>query len=207
MNFNKITFISIPRTGSTSIRRQLRKLLPYRPVGDILIPPIGSIDRKRAVLVDFHSGHHDSQERNSELYADLGNEWKEFEFTCVRNPLDRLVSGYFHAKKRAGNCATKYDFKSFIMNREDILKSLSFAEYNHTFRLQTSFPIQNCKLVLRTETLSEKWKEFCEIIGVPYSPIRQRNKTVHDDYMKYWDDEMLQSIQEYLKPDFDFLGY
>jgi hypothetical protein len=93
------------------------------------------------------------------------------------------------------------------MNKEEIFKNLSFAEYNHTFRLQTSFPIQNCKFVLRTETLSEKWKEFCEIIGVPYSPIRQRNKTAHDNYMKYWDNEMLQFMKEYLKPDFDFLGY
>lgn len=212
----RVLFCSIPKTGSSSIREWfLEKMKPnYRFYGSKRCPEeqaaFNPTDHN-FMFMDFVGGHHFDYVYTQTLYDQIGKEWKDLEFTCVRNPLRRLVSSYkFYKSLNAPEDVSfivNRTFKSFVLDREELSKRMYQTDFNHVYRLQCSFPIKNCSVILRTEDLSQDWKGFCERIGVDYFPIGHSRKSTYDPFMSYWDDEMLEHCQEWLQPDFDLLGY
>jgi hypothetical protein len=213
----KITYIGITKVASTSIRHWIAGRVPYRVVGSYPLNlrgfPVPGSEPENPLVTLLHC-HDESPESNMARYEALGKEWKEFEFTCVRNPLDRLVSGYFHQKGRTEKNGVprrtvtgKFNFKTFVMKREKVAAMMDTIEFNHTFRLQTSFPIHNCKVIMKIENIKSDWERLCDMAGLKYAPLLQENDTTHDDFLQYYDAEMLEALRSYLKPDFDFLRY
>lgn len=207
---NRVTYISITKTGSTSIRKYISRNFGSK------FCQIGLVHGKRnykahegARFIDFHM-HHEEKEDFKRLLEDVPSVMKNITFTTIRHPLDRIHSGYVYCRQQKYHGRTtlkRISFKKFIMEREKYISRISTTGFNHTLLRQTDFPIQNCDLYIRQENFDEGWKKACKLIGIPYTKLEVKNKTDHVHYSEMWDDEMIQSIYPYLKPDFDFLGY
>jgi len=140
--------------------------------------------------------------------------WESFfKFAFVRNPLDRLVSAYFHfvqKPRKAGEFAeyqvcymqikehhARYasgpleGFPEFIQqfDLEHLQKTI-----NH-FRPQVYFVCdQQGSLLLdflgRVETLDKDWETVCGLAGQPHLPLARRNATVHRPWQDYYTPEL-----------------
>lgn len=83
-----ITFVHIPKTGGKSIRKFLENN------HDFVRKTIhGKEELEKLSPAEWNKAKHPTFEQTKEIYGldDLG-----YTFTCVRNPYDRVISGYFH---------------------------------------------------------------------------------------------------------------
>jgi len=140
-----------------------------------------------------------------------------FKFTVVRNPWDRVVSAYHFLAKGGMNDDDKQwaeenisdykDFKSFVkgwLSAENILK------YHH-FRPQHSY------FTALHEKLEVDYIAFLENLHNDFEVIRemvdssaileQKNKSNHNDYKDYYDEETKMIVANVYAKDISLLGY
>lgn len=88
---HKFIFISIPKTGSHSIRTLLRQHLGENDEEQCCL-----FEKKLCSIPELnikHHGHHTAQEIKNVLGDKIFNEY--FKFAFVRDPVDRLISTYY----------------------------------------------------------------------------------------------------------------
>ncbi len=155
--------------------------------------------------------------RIAKVYKEeIGSEkWnKYFTFTFVRNPWCKMVSQYFYIQRRKKG-KYKLTFREFIL----AFKSCSESEYINHKGIAVKFnPIQlpwildddgNCivDFVGRFENLQEDFNLICDKIGIPRKKLPHLNKSEHEHYTKYYDDETKQIVAEKFAKDIEYFGY
>jgi chondroitin 4-sulfotransferase 11 len=188
-------FIHIPKTGGTSIRRQLGnhpslKCYNHRPYEWVM----DQIE---------HS-------RNS-----------QFVFTIVRNPWDRILSLYHYWKQQE----VKHQFYKYDKRIVDHIKSInmSFKQFIHS--IQEKDPIIMSKnhvnpyieyylpslepldYIGRFENLQQDFNTICDKIGIPHQQLPHANKSKHKHYTEYYDDETKQIVAERYAKDIEHFEY
>ena len=147
-----------------------------------------------------------------------------FVFTSIRNPLDRLVSAYFHfvqyplktnESENDQNCYryikehySKFEnkklkgFPEFIMNfPEKFLTTI-----NH-FRPQRYF-LENSKgnvqldYVMKLDTLQNDFNIICDKLGKDREELRHAKKSEHLKYLDYYDNDLVDIAMHYYEEDF-----
>tara|TARA_R100000278_G_C5425446_1_gene148166 strand:- start:164 stop:586 length:423 start_codon:yes stop_codon:yes gene_type:complete len=123
------------------------------------------------------------------------NIWDSYlKFGCVRNPWDRKVSAYFFAHANKQDCVKK-TFEDFCMNE-------------HSGNLRSFYDL-DMDYYIRFETLHEDIKNVCNLLNVScdLSRLPHDKKTEHEDYTKYYTDEMRDKIAKDCKQDIEFFNY
>lgn len=129
-----------------------------------------------------------------------------FKFGCIRNPWDRMVSLYYHAKTH-DNLLQKHrisTFKDFLYFLNYESKKLS-AEYK--FKHNGLYVMD---YVIQLENIEEDIKKLAELLHIKEYTIPHYDHQTNRPkipYQEYYDNESRFFIQEKFKWDIDFFNY
>ena len=207
----KAIFIHIPKNGGSYIAETLNKYYGFqnyylqRPDHEIFcLGKDKSVDKHENKIHGTLMYYKTSDYLNEVMGMNKENWDTYFIFTFIRNPYDRLVSGW--------NYCNKYNipFKNYI----HINMNANSYDYWHVFMPQTRHIIDiNGKTKInfmgKIETIEEDLKKilfkigFTKIIHIPF----KKNSKKHDDYITYYNNEILEYVNLLLNEDIINLDY
>jgi len=207
----KFLFIHFPKTGGNSIQEVLKDFSE-----DEIITPAAHQDgierfevynkkhqlNKHAALDDYKSA------LDRKTYRSL------FKFSVIRNPWDRMISYYFSPHRGV----TEWDrgqFLELVQNlppcrkyicetsiAEKVAKRVGFDSFIPRKKLDSDLDY-----LIRFEHLEDDFKIVCRKIGIPCSPLAQRNRSGRRHYSEYYDDELREGVQRRFSDEIRFGGY
>jgi hypothetical protein len=191
----RFLFVHIPKTGGNSIQSVLQRysedqLVRARPSQDgierfgVLSP--GYELKKHSPLAEYRDA------LGEEQFARL------YKFACIRNPWERMVSYYFTLGQRK-----RWDRKAF---QKMVSESLSATDYLRLVPGEGD-PFRNVDRILRFENLGAEFASLCADLGIPAAPLPNYNKSEHEHYSKYYDDELRDLVSERFAKEISHFGY
>lgn len=176
-NKPKTTFIHIPKTGGTSISQWL----------------ITQANGKW-MFEKTHGGKHATISLIRKLHPhDLG-----YTFVSIRNPWDRLVSGYHYYRKRKK--LQDVTFEQFIHRKDWHSLNKAQAEY---------FELKDVQAIIRVENMNEDFKQVQEFLNRRNRSLTRENRSTRDnDYRQYYiNNEMIETVARRHAADIQRFGY
>ncbi|MFK5985116.1 MAG: sulfotransferase family 2 domain-containing protein [Pseudomonadota bacterium] len=189
----KCIFIHIPKNAGTSV---LKTLSSKTKIGT------GRVHERYSVYQKTSPSKFTSYEK----------------FCIVRNPWDRLLSAYFYLFN-GGNkkCDSPFchlfkteapTFEVFVKKWLDIYKIYGITVLQP--QLFYIYDFQNKKFmvdsILQFENLNDDFQTFKKKIGIT-KKLPRLNKSKHNNYIEYYDDEMINIVGQFYKYDIDLLKY
>jgi len=206
---NRFLFIHIPKTGGTSLGRSI---IPFLSSNDEYYGYDAGGEarsRKNRFLMNDDNSlllprKHSKMLQVKSMYENINFD-QYFKFAIVRNPLDLFVSLYFfwtqtnqkwHPKKV--EAIKKLTFKEFIFSKEHKVN-------------QSSFLIdENNKLIvdkiIKLENIDEDLDTLNFQLGFNLN-LGHHNKTHHNHFLDYYDDDTIEFIRNKWKTDFELFNY
>lgn len=197
---NKAIFVHVPKNAGRSVGRALRQA-GYRN------PGYGSVDH------DFDMTWQAGECRR--LLADVGQElWDEsFKFAFVRNPWDRLVSGWQFTRQREKHRLTFDEFVRELpsLDRSQDPDALERAISTHWHAMpQTDHLLIDGQMAVdfvgHVESLNDDWKSIADRIGCD-ADLPRVNTSDRGDYRDYYSDDLRAIVDERFRVDATTFGY
>ena len=207
----KAIFIHIPKTGGSYIANILEK---YYGFNSYYLQRINH--EKFCGGIDSSVDKHENKIHGTLIYyktsihinklMNMNDEkWNTyFIFTFIRNPYDRIVSGW--------NYVNKYNipFDNFL----NINNKANSYDYWHVFMTQSRHLIDNngkinANFIGKFENIENDLKNVLKKIGInnvvhiPYI----KNSKKHNDYKTYYTKETIDKVNLLMKEDFELLDY
>lgn len=147
-----------------------------------------------------------------------------YSFTFVRNPYERLISRYSHICRNMDDITSKVPWyiqrhfsKSTPVQKENF-KFKDFVKFtlnvfdDHWEPQVEKFQKQGLTLdaidyIGKFENLQNDFEAVCEKIGIPKQTLPHENKSNHNHYTEYYDDETRGIVARRYKKDFESFGY
>ena len=142
-----------------------------------------------------------------------------FKFAFVRNPWDRMVSFYHYQlqnrwrsfptlKSRARSGKDDISFDEFIktwMSKKNRGTSLNTHScYSWLTDFEGNLAVD---FVGRFENFQQDFDFVCDKINFPRQPLLHENKSNHDHYTEYYNEETIQIVAERFAEDVEHFGY
>lgn len=197
---NKLYFVHIPKTGGTSIDSM------FYPKDIMNI--IYSLQTNKNYLIGRCEKNNNFLLQHCPISYILNNNYldettmKYKRFAIVRNPYDRLVSSW----KFSSSEMNFSDFIHKIVNNKDIQSSFYLfilPQYKYIYDDDLNLLVDD---VLRFENYDKDILNFFEKNNIDLK-LKHENKTVHDHYSKYFNEELYKIVNEYYGKDFELFGY
>jgi len=188
----KCIFIHIGRVGGKSIEKVMFDVEPAR----------GS------------SCHNRIWQWQDELDKEIFDQY--FKFCFCRNPWDRMVSLYSYYLQISGYMTPNFKKSRFMI--PGMFRSFkSFVKLIDPEKLKSVVPTQlqwivdidgNVKVdfIGKFENFTDDWNKICKKVGIS-KPLPHLNKSVHNNYKTYYDDDLIQIVGEKYKEDVEFFEY
>lgn len=122
-----------------------------------------------------------------------------FKFAFVRNPWDKVVSHYFF--NHYLYFIRDMEFKKYVealYEGKPITTAISATHLPWMLNQEGEFDID---FVGRFENLQEDFNFICSKVGLPEITLPVKNKTKHNHYSSYYDDESKEMVAEVFKED------
>lgn len=172
------------------------------------IPKVAGTSILRSVLekeIEDISHKRRNEEQFNKWYASTTKEQLQqyFSFTFVRNPWDKMVSLYHYFRSKT---SSDISFRQFITEGK-----FKCSKYHETISMH-SLPqhhylnFVNLSFIGKYESLEEDWKYVASKIGVP-DKLPHSNRSKHDHYTKYYDQETIEMVRKEYQKDIEILGY
>ena len=140
-----------------------------------------------------HANIHEIKKKFPKLYD------SHSKFTIIRDPYDKMVSWYFYLKRNAGEHLNVVEFNDWVKDPQQLWHAndpIYFLDPQHTW-------IDDTVKVIKFENLNEGLNEFFEDeIDLPIV-----NKSNHEHYLTYYDEESLDVVYNKYKEDFEKYNY
>ena len=146
-------------------------------------------------------GKHDTASEIKSKFPELYESYRKF--TIIRNPYDKMVSWYFFLKRNAlENVSTNCDVIEFNEWIKDPSKFWNFNDPISFLKPQHAWVDETVKII-KYENLNKELNEFFEEeINLPIV-----NKSNHEHYLNYYNEESLNIIYNKYKEDFEKYNY
>ncbi len=186
---HKYIFLHIPKTGGLSVNVMLlesdviARLVMVAPIGKNYNGQTGYVNKSCCEL-------------NRESIG--ANEWnKYFKFCFVRNPYDRIVSGW------------KYIFPDIPLKY--FIKGLKTCRDGHSiWHCRMSQDIQlgsDVDYIGKMENFDNDVKKVFETLNLKYEKIKKLNITNHVNYREYYNEETRKLVFNMFRKDFERFEY
>lgn len=194
-------FVHVPKNAGTSISKALRQSGGYKA------PGYGSVDH------DFTMGWKDGEVRRviRAVGEDLWNEC--FTFAFVRNPWDRLVSGWQFTRQRGKHELTFDEFvrdlPSLDTSQEPEALERAISTHWHALPQSDHLVVDGevaVDFVGHVETLEDDWASIAARIGYD-GTIPRANTSDRGEYRQYYTDDLLAAVDERYHLDVTTFGY
>lgn len=194
----RFIYIHIPKTGGNSLQSALG---PYSDDKLVFRKSIGAVVNEDGLqgldVFNEELGLNDPKHKHASIqdyYSILGDEiYSYYIFTSVRNPWDRVIS------------QTAFLSKGALPIRKLAIDELSLPN------LMVDYVSINGRVVInesvRFENLKSDFARLCRRLGLPELDIPHKNRSLRDDYRKYYSDDMVDYVAEKYKLDIDYFGY
>jgi len=127
-----------------------------------------------------------------------------FKFAFVRNPYDRAVSTWKYWNKfNQSQGGEALDFKTLLMLKSD---SINKKQFSSKYSSQYEFT-KGCDFIGRFENLQEDFDTVCNHIGIESKKLPFKNKTSHNHYSEYYNDETRRIVEEKYSKDLTYFNY
>lgn len=204
---HKFLYIAPIKCASSTLRAALK---PYAD--------ISSDDYNDTPNSFYHNNWHASAKDLKIHFEDMGWDWDTyFKFSFIRNPWDRLVSGYNYQKKVVHN-KEKYGIDHLCYERYK--KNTEHNCFNQWLRLKQLIHHTGAGSILvdehdnymvdyigKVEKLQQDFDTLCDWIGIPSQQLPHKNKTNHKHYTEYYDNESREMIATRCARDIKAFGY
>jgi len=180
---HKLLFIHIPKCGGTSVEHLF--------LGD----DMDNIDpgQKHYTLQQYH-----------DEYGSMIDDYTQF--TIVRNPYDRFISHYFY--RVADNTQHGYEpNKSSLTPVEFLSTSGRYITTNQLSYITLGGHVPDSMNVIRFENIDLEYSQFCKHNNIAHNTLPHYNKTTHDHYSKYYDDDLKRLVAERYSNDLTYFEY
>ena len=197
----KAIFVHVPKNAGTSITKALRQTGEYKS------PPYDSVDH------DFEMGWKDGEVRRvvRAIGEDLWNEC--FTFAFVRNPWDRLVSGWQFTRQRGKHDLTFAEFvkdlPSLDTTQEPDAVERAISTHWHAMPQSDHLVVDGVvavDFVGHVETLDEDWRAISARIGCE-GAIPRANTSDRGEYRAYYTDDLRAIVDDRFRVDAATFGY
>ena len=207
----KAIFIHIPKNGGSYIAEILSKYYGFKNYY-LQRPDHSSFCNEKDYSVDKHENkvhgtlvyYQTSSYINKIMNMNMDKWNNYFIFTFIRNPYDRIVSGWNYVNKR------NITFKRYM----DINLNDNSYNYWHVFMPQTRHIISyNGKIrsdfIGKFENLEDDLKIVLNRLGIKNIIHKSfvKNSKKHNNYITYYDNEVLEKVNIIIKEDLDNFDY
>ena len=207
----KCVFIHIPKNGGSYISDILSKYYGFknyylqRPDHKIFcLGKDDSVDKHENKVHGTLMYYKTSNYLNNIMKMDIKKWNNYFIFTVIRDPYERIVSGW--------NYVNKYNIP--FDNYLNINYNASSYNYWHVFMSQTRHLIDtNGKIkmsyICKLENLEDDLKIVLNMIGINniiHTPFKKNSKS-HNNYKTYYSDEILDKVNIIMNEDFKTFDY
>lgn len=201
-------FVHIPKTGGSSVGRAFRKEFDRENRAQRFVNSLSKrlINKKIYEYTRFQPFGHDHATAAQYLNYFGDQFWQMKSFSCIRNPYDLLVSLFFYMQQYAGH--PNHARVQGLSFRDFVLQTYN-KDQPENFQSRFLVDSKNRRLVQkigRLETINESFKEIAQHLGLK-AELPHSNKSKHDSYLQYYDDETIDLVATVFQQDFDFLGY
>lgn len=185
----KAIFVGVPRTGIQAVKE---RLMPY------------VTNEEYTEVLDYQS----SEEKYGKPAMN-----RNFTFSFVRNPWDRMVSIFFDIVQNKKELLEFTSVKTF----EDFCKAVTqnrFGKLHDLCHTQVSLlkprnkfdPIK-VDYTGRFENLNRDFKTVCDTIVIDHKWLKLRNISRHFDYHVYYNSELKKMVGKFFQEDIDVYKY
>lgn len=199
---HRFIFFAVPRTATHAVRTALA-------------PELGPDDWQQQALFEDRRlpipalaarrhGHLSVQDVMGHLDETA---WRDYcKFAFVRNPFDRFVSAAFmlfrgdptfgpNATDRLKAALDRPRFRQRVLIRP---QAEQLADASGAIAMD---------VLGRYETLDRDFAAICRRLGLPAVNLERRNRTTHDRYQRYYDDELRERVAAFYAADIAAFGY
>lgn len=199
---HRFIFFAVPKTGTHTIRQALG---PHLGADDWEQQEL--FERKRlpiAQLARLRHGHISVRQLKPLLPPDTWDGY--FKFAFVRNPFDRFVSTcFFLSRNQPGVQQNAVAFMKRALRTPRFRQRILVRPQAALLADETgTVPLDE---VGRFEDLQESCERIFDRIGLPAPQLAKRNASQHDEYAKYYDDELRSMVAGFYQADFVTFGY
>ena len=210
----KAIFIHIHKTGGTYLSYVLHKHYGFknyyirRPDHDLFCKNKTKTTRYLNYENKVH-GVLNYYKTSSFINKKMGMDAKKWEtyykFCFIRNPYDRLISGWYHVNK----------YKIPLDNYLNIKTYCNDVDYIHVFMPQVRHILNEkgkigVNFIGRFENLEEEFQQVLRNLGVKqilHTPTKKMNVRDHEHFSKYYNPSVLTKVNQILRDDFILLPY
>jgi len=202
----KYLFLELPRTGTTGLSAELCKHYD----GEL-------IHQKHTIYSKFHKNATDQEK-------------EYFVFSCIRNPIDRTVSLFFHLDKTLESLTIRirneknfikllrYKFTywyferryNYINNNKNDFSSYFLKYYKTPYVDWSVFNHKDFDFVIRFEHIQDDFKDLVNQLGMKFNrdlPIINKTKGRDKDYCQYFSDQAIERAKKVFGPFLDKWNY
>lgn len=127
-------------------------------------------------------------------------------FTVVRNPWDRMISGYFSLQEGK----VEFDqeaFKAVIHRSSPLENYVNYKSNRLKFFPKNPFKYSDIDFFLKFEDLGEEFSKACKYFGLKDIVLDKPNNLERDDFRYYYNSSLKEIIYKKFRKEIDFFEY
>ena len=199
---NRFIFVAVPKTGTHSVRQALREHMGPDDMEQARL----FVEKAFPIpeLARLGHGHLSFEEVRPHLGEEAFNDY--FKFAFVRNPFDRFVSYCAFATSREG---------SFERDPKRVMRHFLFVappqnhiifKPQHLFLTTRDGDLQ-ADMLGKVEAMQQSYDEIAGRIGISSTPLDHANRSRHNHYRDYYDQELIDGVARIYARDLELFGY